>query len=561
MMRKISDLLVSFFFGREEIKQGGMPPCQKMFVAVLLLFFISCTSCTTPSTKTDADILIDADIIVDIDIDNEIQDTESDETVDGDTVLSDGDSIDYDGDTLPDETPDLDTIEEWADYDYLIGTEGDKDCPSLYTAPFPYIGTDGRKHFCRKCDLPAPKNDPHCIRNLWEMNNRAIMKEWPQYYCYPLPCDMTDKAYAPDSSEYHGVATVGATSSIYNNSTGIFRQADIWEGKIGMYATAGKRVKSFDDKYIVRGSLLYDIAAQKYTLISNSGTLMAYNHDRFLFIVGNAIDLLVYIVSAKKVADGWKYEFVYTDEWNRIKFAYPPAIGENFVLINVENIDGHGGTDILYANVNDWDFKKLGEGTIVYPQIFEGIAYFNLNYDVFACDLTKNPTDIVRVCRKINREGESSKSFAVNKQDSKKVIYTDRNSVHQLNIADLTNETITYTKLELEKTPDLIKFIPSQWDGDIFVLEELYQFSSVDIDYRICYYSVSKDKKICFPPPREGKTMGYIYGGVEGKYITWQTTGGTTVRDMECYCKERSDLCLYDEYMPDEDAISDEDIK
>jgi len=68
----------------------------------------------------------------------------------------------------------------------------------------------------------------------------------------------------------------------------------------------------------------------------------------------------------------------------------------------------------------------------------------------------------------------------------------------------------------------------------------------------MCYYSISKDKKVCFPNPNTGgNPMGYIFGGVEGKYITYQPTGAIILKDMECQCKEYPDQCLYDEYMPE----------
>ena len=399
---------------------------MKYLVFMIILVFISCTenkpqtdSGTQDNYATEIDSISDLDSALD-------ETTDSDQTVcdtdtDSDSTKVDDDNTE-DKDIIPDEVPETD-IEEWPDYDYPAGTEGDPDCPSLLNAGFPYFDKDGKKHFCRKCDLPAPENDPQCIRNLWEINNRKIMQEWPDYYCYPLPCDMSDKAKLRDASEYRGEATFYATSDIYHNSTGVFRQGDIYEGQIGMYASTSKKV---DDKYIVAGSLLYNIEKNKYTMVSYAGEKMAYNHDRFLFRVGNTIDLKVYIVSAKKVGNGWKYEFAYTDEWNRTRFIYPPAIGKNYVLINVENVDGKGDEEILYANVNDWNFKKLGIGTILYPQIFDDKAFFTFNNKVYACDLTKNPSNMETDCVKITREGELSVSFAVNKQDHKKVVYTDR---------------------------------------------------------------------------------------------------------------------------------------
>ena len=52
--------------------------------------------------------------------------------------------------------------------------------------------------------------------------------------------------------------------------------------------------------------------------------------------------------------------------------------------------------------------------------------------------------------------------------------------------------------------------------------------------------------------------MGNVFGGVEGKYITYQPTGTVILRDMECYCKDHPDYCLYDEFLPDE--VPDEDV-
>ena len=532
----------------------------------MIVLIFSCTSCNSSQSNDSDDFpdLHDSENQTDATKDDNFMDSTVEKDIDSDEKkdfdLTDNDLAQQDDmedeDADPDEIPEADIpddTEEWPDYDYPAGTEGDPDCPSLLNAGFPYIDKDGKKHFCRKCDLPAPENDPQCIRNLWEINNRKIMKECPEYYCYPLPCDMSDKAKVSDASEYFGEATVFATSDSYHNSTGVFRQGDIYEGTMGVYAATSNKV---DDKYIVAGSLLYDIEKNKYTMVSYAGEKMAYNHDRFLFRVGNTVDLKVYIVSAKKVGNGWKYEFAYTDEWNRTRFIYPPAIGKNYVLINVENVDGKGDEEILYANVNDWNFKKLGIGTILYPQIFDDKAFFTFNNRVYVCDLTKDPSDMETDCVKITREGELSVSFAVNKQDHKKVVYTDRNSAHQLNIADMSGSEIVYSALEVEKTPDLINLIPSQWDRDIFVLEEMYVYSEVQNDFRICYYSFSKDRKVCFPYPGGGRTRS-IYAGVEGKYIFWQITGAIVLRDMESYCEQVPESCLYDEFMPDE--VPDDD--
>ncbi|HQO92311.1 MAG TPA: hypothetical protein PLX56_08290, partial [bacterium] len=479
--------------------------------------------------------------------------TESEVLTDMDGINTDIDSLKQDNDvadkdTQPDESNDI----ELPDYDYPAGKEGDSGCPSLLNAGFPYKDGDGKITFCRKCDLPAPANDPQCVRNLWEMNNRRIMEEYPETYCYPLPCDVTKKAGITVAPAI-GKCDIDATGKIYQGSTGVFKQGDISDGKIGMYVTASKKV---DGKYIVIGSLHYDIATQKYTMVAHASSKQAFRNNRFIFTGANWSDKQNYVISASKVENGWKYEAVYANEWNKIEFIYPPAVGENFVLMNVQKAvnvgEDAGPQNILYASVKDWNWKKLGEGQIMDPSIVQDTAFFNYNKSIWACDLTKSPTDIATGCRKVSRDGEKATAPAVKKGSKNFVIYSAGEGYYQVVMADLTNEIITYKQLDMMITPDLISFAPGQWDGDILAFDELYQFSEVDIDFRTCYYSISKNKKVCFPNPSSyGKPMGYIYAGVEGKYITYQPTGAIILKDMECQCKEYPDQCLYNEYMPE----------
>ena len=252
----------------------------RAFFTIFVVFsvFLSCNSEKPDNSNNDTDILPDVtteddagsdlspDLKQDSDIieinDNDVDlDSKDDVEIKDEDVESD-ESTDEKPDTSPDDT-------ENPDYDYPAGTEGDPDCPSLLNAGFPYEDKDGKITFCRKCDLPAPENDPQCVRNLWEMNNRRIMEEYPEYYCYPLPCDVTEKAIKNDAPTI-GKCDFEAESKIYHGSTGVFKQGDIWEGKIGMYATAGKEI---DGKYIVKGSLLYDIEKKEYTMVSK-GTII-----------------------------------------------------------------------------------------------------------------------------------------------------------------------------------------------------------------------------------------------------------------------------------------------
>ncbi|HOG44430.1 MAG TPA: hypothetical protein PK560_10165, partial [bacterium] len=350
------------------------------YFAVILLMFVFSAACNGNSPNHDSDDLPDLHDYDNSDFDsahNENNDNPDevsdiidvvDESDDFDLVKQDVD-ISEDKDTQPDESNDI----ELPDYDYPAGKDGDPDCPNLLNAGFPYKDGDGKLTFCRKCDLPAPANDQQCVRNLWEMNNRLIMERFPETYCYPLPCDVTEKAGVTVAPAV-GKCDVDATGKIYQGSTGVFKQGDIWEGKIGMYATASKNI---DGKYITKGMLLYDIDNKKYTMVSYASERMAYRHDRFLFRTGNTYDLKTYFISALKLDTGWKYEVAYDDGVYRSNFLYPPAVGKNYVIINIENVDGTGTQEILYASVNDWQWKKLGEGLIYYPHVENDIALFN----------------------------------------------------------------------------------------------------------------------------------------------------------------------------------------
>ena len=528
---------------------------RNTLIILLLFLFCSCTSCNGEnSSDIDHESVIDKDSNTATDLDVETNDT-IDEISDDDAAITDPDVLDSDSikqdkddvadkDTQPDESNDI----ELPDYDYPAGKDGDPDCPNLLNAGFPYKDGDGKLTFCRKCDLPAPANDQQCVRNLWEMNNRLIMERFPETYCYPLPCDVTEKAGVTVAPAV-GKCDVDATGKIYQGSTGVFKQGDIWEGKIGMYATASKNI---DGKYIVIGSLLYDIAKKEYTMVAFADSKQAYRYNRFLFYTGNTYDKKGYIASALKVENGWKYEIAYYDP-NNIEFLYPPAIGENFVIINVQKVDGTGPQEILYASVNDWQWKKLGEGLIYYPHVENDIALFNFNKNIWACDLTKSPTNIETECRKVNRDGELASAPFPKKGNTDLVAYIGGAGLYKFTIADISKNPIEYTDLNIQpQSPDLISYTSGQWDGDIIAFSELYEYSEVDVDYRMCYYSISKDKKVCFPNPNTGgNPMGYIFGGVEGKYITYQPTGAIILKDMECQCKEYPDQCLYDEYMPE----------
>jgi hypothetical protein len=73
-------------------------------------------------------------------------------------------------------------------YMIWIKTRNQMTCPSLKDAPFPYSREDGSIHFCRECDLPAPSDDPDCVRNIWKEKNEQYAKDYLERECAGYPC-------------------------------------------------------------------------------------------------------------------------------------------------------------------------------------------------------------------------------------------------------------------------------------------------------------------------------------------------------------------------------------
>lgn len=97
-------------------------------------------------------------------------DSGSSEKSDSDPILTDVDQDEpsaVDGDNASSESP-----EEKSDADPYGGAE---ECPDLKDAKFPYERTDGKIHFCRRCDTIAD-DDPQCIRNLWKENSESFKR-------------------------------------------------------------------------------------------------------------------------------------------------------------------------------------------------------------------------------------------------------------------------------------------------------------------------------------------------------------------------------------------------
>ena len=115
------------------------------FSAIFIMIFCF-LSCSSGNSEDDSDTVPDSDVIETVD-----EDTDSEE--DSETIED------------SDETPDD------ADSD----SDSDECQPPLSEADFPYYDVNGKITFCRpNCDTPT-EDDPICIGNLWDEQNKNFV--------------------------------------------------------------------------------------------------------------------------------------------------------------------------------------------------------------------------------------------------------------------------------------------------------------------------------------------------------------------------------------------------
>jgi len=284
---------------------------MRRFVFIMLILFLSCTSCND-SSETPAD----TDVITDL--------PERDEAGDQD---QDADSY-YDDDA---DTPDSDV-------------DGDG-CIPVRELSFPFERPDGEIHFCRACEAPTEK-DPQCISNLWSESNQGLCRVTPEADCCGYPCalETVEPMYKGDQREDsipagYALDTCDIMINPHHWNTGAhtFKHFNISDGTVGFVML--HTLIDWETYYHYRMYFIYDIAAQSYWMVA--GTLMdtlAYHKGAFLGMIFNVADGgkdsdFGYVFY--RSADGLVRE-VYGKKVYQT--AYTPALTETWAISNIQEV-------------------------------------------------------------------------------------------------------------------------------------------------------------------------------------------------------------------------------
>jgi len=515
----------------------------------LLLFFISCTSCSEKKSVNDNDTVdndpvenSDSDI-TDVDaVDADIQDTEN-----------------------PEETPDIDE---------------DVYCPPLKEAGFPYSRKDGSIHFCRECDKPA-NNDPDCTVNLWKEANEELCTKEQEYDCCGYPCVMDNltPSYLDDENRtgYFFDKCDMVLNANYPRGwqTGprFFKHYNMSEGKVGIVMDL---TKTFGYSNNIR-TFEFDIATRKYRVLMQNG-----NNFTIAYHKGASFQT---VTESGLTGEDTKYSYlVYSDKDGNRKIVYPrhvdtvflePVMNDKWVFMNVkESSSGlNSNYKMMYAKIGDpasgstadsWKWTVLGAGSDLSVTstgiVGNLLPIYDNDFNGFVCDLSKNPKSR-EDCLKLNREGESLRYPTID-QDNPNIVYyenTEKSINHWLVKADISKNPIEYEEI---KIPGLYEWTISiainQVKNNIILLGNIHLPNNNydEQDAKICYYRIDTKKTFCsLPTPHyEEQEMLYLqsFAEFEGHWLIWEDAMQPIykLRDMECYCDHHPELCPFDDYTP-----------
>ncbi len=507
---------------------------------------LSCTSCNGSTTETDSDKSENPDIVND-------QDSLSEEEND---LISDSDSFDAD---LSDESPDIDNAE----------------ClPAHIDAGYPYYRNDGSIHFCRACDKPT-NNDPDCIANLWVDGNRKLFAEHPDKDCLGYPCMMEklEPLYDGEEDLVNGLVFIDkcdmelSAKNPIGWQTGMvtFKHYNLSEGKVGLvmdHAVINAREYAADAK-----AMEFDIEKRSYKVVRMGSTNDTLTYHKGAFF--NA----VWDKGLKGKDDDFMQYLVYSDSSGKMKvvynkpvyfIVYNPKISEKWVFVNIREVEG-GPSEMKYAKIGEWKWRKLGDGIGYHPQIVgDKLALYVDSFDGYICDLSKSPEKL-ESCLKVNRDGEEIRHPKMDVENSQLVYFSPVNMVDGFMKLDLSKNPAEYSEIKLD---GLLESRFSVALNDVKGKMVLYTDISLpnpqsDMrENRLCYYRVDLKKSFCSlaTPHAEGK-MEYrqAYGEFENHWLVWQDSVGPLmkVRDMECYCDHHPELCPFDDYTPQPDNPKD----
>ncbi|MBP7433732.1 hypothetical protein KA996_09340, partial [bacterium] len=402
----------------------------------LLLFFISCTSCSEKKSVNDNDTV------------------DNDPVENSDSDITDVDAV-HDADIQDTEKP-----EETTDIDE------DVYCPPLKEAGFPYSRKDGSIHFCRECDKPT-NNDPDCTVNLWKEANEELCTKEPEYDCCGYPCVMDNltPSYLDDENRtgYFFDKCDMVLNANYPRGwqTGprFFKHYNLSEGKVGIELSSidtvkySNHIKSFE----------FDIATRKYRVLMQNDNNAIINYHK-----GASFQT----VTEKGIKDDSTYSYlVYSDKNGNRKVVYDkrirwiflePVMNEKWVFMNVEETD-YSGRKMMYARIGDpasgstadsWKWTVLGAGSDL-KALSKGIVgdllpFYDNDFNGFVCDLSKNPKSR-EDCLKLNREGETIRHPVID-QDNPNIVYyenIEKSINHWIVKADISKNPIAYEEIKI----------------------------------------------------------------------------------------------------------------
>ena len=510
---------------------------------VFAIFFWSCTSCSDGNPANDAD-KVDSDSLSHSDMD------ESDSVVDGDDS---SDEVLTELDETDDEQTDMDS-----------DTNSDGDCPALKDANFPYYREDGSIHFCRKCDLAAPSDDPDCVRNIWKEKNELYAKDYPERECAGYPCIIEGLEPKPDDAPYFGPPGLSKCDKEINPVdfyAGSWRGLafGIDDGKIGTVVHSNV---SFDKYPIDKRAVEFDIKTEKYKAIMlSSADTIAYNKGNFISFLSDYRQF-VDDESLQKV----KNYLVYYSKENGYKVISNKTVdfipyslvrlSDNYAAVVIK--DDGGVYELRYAKVGEWKWQKI-EGVFGYNNYImvekNILAFFTSDWNVYHCDMEKSPKSLSDCTHLKDYDGTSNdEDVAIDMENPQRIAFSPKDVPRKIVVADMSSGKPDYSEIELELTEENnTNVIVTNFSGNIIIYQEVFQYyyektGDTISDVKTCFYRLDKKKKYCSKRISEGHPYYHGRTDFEGKYLVINSLqGGTLIlRDMECYCKEES-VCPFEE--------------
>ncbi|HOW52919.1 MAG TPA: hypothetical protein PLV42_12860 [bacterium] len=543
---------------RNHTRKRGEDIFRPFVVIVLFLFLVACN----PSHHST-------------DVDTIAPDIEMPMAEDDLAVLDnspDEDSMLIDDTAMPDKDSDGLVAACLADpegTEYITNTHsGNEACPDLSKAAFPYYDTDGKIHFCRKCDK-VWKSDPQCVRNLWNEQNCALCTAMPDYDCCGYPCTM-EKLTPFYKDEREGYYLDECDMMLNPNNppgwqTGMatFKHFNLSEGKVGMFMDTAKI--SIEDYANDFKAFEFDLSTRKYAAKRMGSETLSYKNGAFLT---SALE----VNSFKKGIV--RFYLNYSSSSNTLTVAYGkpissvsynPIINETWAFANIVEKDGDA-SKMMYAKIGEWKWTSLGEGAGNEPGLVGNrLVFYTDQFKGYICNLDKAPKSLSD-CKLVNQGTDGAMNLVLDTANVNVLYYADGYKTKDSLIrVDLSKEPFVYEYLKMDGLLEpLMGIYPVAAKENLLVYNNNFYTNEAkdNWDIRSCYYRVDLKRSYCsLPTPHQDGNLQYRQSAseFEGHWLVWQDAQSPLMkaRDMECYCDRHVDLCPFDDYTPQPDNPKD----